>query len=331
MLELRYDPIKNKLVAIATKRQDRTFLPPKDYCPLCPTKSDRMVTEIPASNYDIVVFENKFPTFSKNPDKLDFNDEVNSENILSYSKMRSKGICEVVCYTADHDLYLEDLPLEKINNLVNVWRDRYLVLGKKEFIKYVFIFENKGKEIGVTLSHPHGQIYAFPYIPPIALEELRSSQKFYRKNKKCLHCEIIKKELKDKERIIIENKDFIAFIPFYARWPYEVHIYCLRHLGSLCELDDREVTSLSKIIKELVNRYNKLFKFRMPYVMIIHQKPTDNKNYDYYHFHFEFYPPYRTKNKLKYLAGCELGAGTFINDTLPEEKAAELRSIILEK
>lgn len=290
-----------------------------------------MVTEIPASNYDIVVFENKFPTFSKNPDKLDFNDEVNSENILSYSKMRSKGICEVVCYTADHDLYLEDLPLEKINNLVNVWRDRYLVLGKKEFIKYVFIFENKGKEIGVTLSHPHGQIYAFPYIPPIALEELRSSQKFYRKNKKCLHCEIIKKELKDKERIIIENKDFIAFIPFYARWPYEVHIYCLRHLGSLCELDDREVTSLSKIIKELVNRYNKLFKFRMPYVMIIHQKPTDNKNYDYYHFHFEFYPPYRTKNKLKYLAGCELGAGTFINDTLPEEKAAELRSIILEK
>lgn len=290
-----------------------------------------MVTEIPASNYDIVVFENKFPTFGKNPDKLDFNDEVNSENILSYSKMRSKGICEVVCYTSNHDLYLEDLPLEKINNLVNVWRDRYLVLGKKEFIKYVFIFENKGKEIGVTLSHPHGQIYAFPYIPPIALEELRSSQKFYRKNKKCLHCEIIKKELKDKERIIIENKDFIAFIPFYARWPYEVHIYCLRHLGSLCELDDREVTSLSKIIKELVNRYNKLFNFRMPYVMIIHQKPTDNKNYDYYHFHFEFYPPYRTKNKLKYLAGCELGAGTFINDTLPEEKAAELRSIILEK
>ena len=212
-----------------------------------------------------------------------------------------------------------------------MWRDRYLVLGKKEFIKYVLIFENKGKEIGVTLSHPHGQIYAFPYIPPVALEELRSSQKFYRKNKKCLHCEIIKKELEDKERIVIENKDFVAFIPFYARWPYEVHIYCLRHLGSLCELDDREVTSLSKIIKELVNRYNKLFNFRMPYVMIVHQIPTDGKDYPYYHLHFEFCPPYRTKNKLKYMAGCELGAGTFINDTLPEEKAAELRSIILEK
>lgn len=317
-------------MAIATKRQDRTFLPPKNYCPLCPTKNSKIITEIPTSDYDIVVFENKFPTFSRNPDKLDVG-EVNKEDFFSFSKKKSKGICEVVCYTSNHDLFLEDMPVKRISNLIRVWQDRYFELGKKSFIKYVFIFENKGKEIGVTLSHPHGQIYAFPYIPPIALEELRSSQKFYRKNKKCLHCEIIKKELKDKERIVIENKDFVAFIPFYARWPYEVHIYCLRHLGSLCELYDREVTSLSKIIKELVNRYNKLFNFRMPYVMIIHQKPTDNKNYDYYHFHFEFYPPYRTKNKLKYLAGCELGAGTFINDTLPEEKAAELKNIILEK
>ena len=305
-------------------------MPPKDYCPLCPTKDSKIITEIPESDYDIVVFENKFPTFDKNPDKVD-NERLNIGSDFPYKLKESKGICEVVCYTSNHDLFLEDMPVKRISNLIRVWQDRYFELGKKSFIKYVFIFENKGEEIGVTLSHPHGQIYAFPYISPITLEELRSSQKFYRKNKKCLHCEIIKKELEDKERIVIENKDFVAFIPFYARWPYEVHIYCLRHLGSLCELDDREVTSLSKIIKELVNRYNKLFNFRMPYVMIIHQKPTDNKNYDYYHFHFEFYPPYRTKNKLKYLAGCELGAGTFINDTLPEEKAAELRSIILEK
>ena len=317
-------------MAIATKRQDRTFLPPKNYCPLCPTKNSKIITEIPTSDYDIVVFENKFPTFSRNPDKLDVG-EANKEDFFSFSKKKSKGICEVICYTSNHDLFLEDMPVKRISNLIRVWQDRYFELGKKSFIKYVFIFENKGKEIGVTLSHPHGQIYAFPYIPPIALEELRSSQKFYRKNKKCLHCKIIKEEFRNSSRIVTSNKDFIAFIPFYARWPYEVHIYCLRHLGSLCELYDREVTSLSKIIKELVNRYNKLFNFRMPYVMIIHQKPTDNKNYDYYHFHFEFYPPYRTKNKLKYLAGCELGAGTFINDTLPEEKAAELKSIILEK
>ncbi len=326
MLELRFDPIKNQHIAIATKRQNRTFLPPKDFCPLCPTKNNKIITEIPESDYDIVVFENKFPTFSGNPDKLDVG-EVNNKDFFSFSKKQSKGICEVVCYTSNHDLFLEDMPVNKISNLIRVWQDRYFELGKKSFIKYILIFENKGKEIGVTLSHPHGQIYAFPYIPPVVLTELKSSKKFYRKNKKCLHCEIIKKELEDKTRVVIENSDFIAFVPFYARWPYEVHIYCLRHVKSLCELTNIEITSLAEIIKELVNRYNKLFNFRMPYVMIIHQNPTDGKEHPYYHFHFEFYPPYRTKDKLKYLAGCELGAGTFINDTLAEEKAAELRSI----
>jgi len=326
MLELRYDPIKSQKVAYATKRQGRTFHPPDDYCPLCPTKSNKIITEIPESDYDIVVFENRFPTFSRNPDKLVIG-EANNEDFFSFSKKQSKGICEVVCYTPNHDSFLEDMPIEKISNLIKVWQDRSYNLGKKDFIKYVFIFENKGKEIGVTLSHPHGQIYAFSYIPPIIKQELKSSKDFYDKNKECLHCAVIKEELKKGSRIIIKTGDFIAFIPYYARWPYEVHIYSLRHMGNLCELDDKEVTSLAEVIKELIARYNKLFNFRMPYVMVIHQNPTDNKDYGYYHFHFEFYPPYRTKDKFKYLAGCELGAGTFINDTLPEEKAEELRKV----
>jgi UDPglucose--hexose-1-phosphate uridylyltransferase len=326
MLELRFDPIKNQYIAVATKRQNRTFLPPKDFCPLCPTKNNKIITEIPESDYDIAVFENKFPTFSGNPDKLNVGG-INNKDFFSFSKKQSKGICEVVCYTSNHDLFLEDMPINKISNLIRVWQDRYFELGKKSFIKYILIFENKGKEIGVTLFHPHGQIYAFPYVPPVVLAELKSSKKFYRKNKKCLHCEIIKKELEDNTRVVIENSDFVAFVPFYARWPYEVHIYPLRHIGSLCELTNIEITSLAEVIKELVNRYNKLFNFKMPYVMIIHQNPTDGKEHPYYHLHFEFYPPYRTKDKLKYLAGCELGTGTFINDTLAEEKAAELRSI----
>lgn len=326
MLELRYDPTKSQKVAYATKRQGRTFHPPADYCPLCPTKSNKIITEIPESDYDIVVFENRFPTFSRNPDKLAIGG-VNNEDFFSFSKKQSKGICEVVCYTSDHDSFLEDMPIEKISNLIKVWQDRYYNLGKKDFIKYVFIFENKGKEIGVTLSHPHGQIYAFSYIPPIIKQELKSSKDFYDKNKRCLHCAVIKEELKEESRIIVKTGDFIAFIPYYARWPYEVHIYSLRHLGNLCELDGKEITSLAGVIKELIARYNKLFNFRMPYVMVIHQSPTDNKDYGYYHFHFEFYPPYRTKDKFKYLAGCELGAGTFINDTLPEEKAEELRKV----
>ena len=318
MLQIRYDPVKNQKIAYSTKRQGRTFHPPKNYCPLCPTISEKVKTEILRSSYDIVVFENKFPTFSRSPDGLDFKVEP------PYKIFRSKGICEVVCYTENHDEYLEDQSNEKIENIIKVWIDRYCNLGKKNFIKYVFIFENKGNEIGVTLSHPHGQIYAFSYIPPVIKEELKNSKIYYRKNSKCLHCEILKIENKS-DRIIIENNDFISFIPYYARWPYEVHIYPFRHIGSLYDLKNAEIGSLAKLLKELISKYNQLFDFRMPYVMAIHQKPTDNRNYEYYHLHFEFYPPYRAQDKLKYIAGCELGTGTFINDTLPEDKAKELR------
>ena len=326
MLELRFDPINNQLVANATKRQGRTFLPPKNFCPLCPTTNNATKTEIPADNYDIVVFENKFPTFCKDDDE--FLSDNSHNDYFRYMKKKSKGICEVICYTPDHDLYLEDMPENRISNLIKVWQDRYSELRQKSFIKYVLIFENKGKEIGVTLSHPHGQIYAFPYIPTIPKMELNSLKKYFIKHNKCLHCEIIKREIKEKNRIIFQNDYFIIFIPFYTKWPYEVHVYPVRHLGDICQLKEFEINSLSQALKELINCYNKLFNFRMPYAMIIHQNPTDNKNYDHYHLHFEFYPPYRTENKLKYMAGCELAAGTFINDTLPEEKAAELRKLI---
>lgn len=322
MLEIRYDPIKNQRVAYATRRQNRTFHPPKDFCPLCPTKVDGIASEIPEASYNIVVFENKFPTFSKEPDEVD----VNISSL--YRKEKSRGICEVICYSKDHDKYLEDQSIEKIENLIKVWADRYYNLGKKDFIKYVFIFENKGKEIGVTLSHPHGQIYAFSYIPPMIAEELRNSKKYFKINGKCIHCKVIEEEIVRKDRIVIQNKDFIAFIPYYARWPYEVHIYSLKHKGSFCDFNDRDRASLARILKELINQYNKLFDRRMSYIMVAHQNPTDGKKHDYYHFHFEFFPPNRTKDKLKYLAGCELGAGTFINDTLPEEKAKDLRNAL---
>jgi len=317
-MEIRYDPIKDQKVAYSIKRQNRTFHPKREYCPLCPTISDGMETDIPEKDYYIVVFENKFPTFAENPDAV--------RNASSfYTKHESKGICEVICYTPVHDVFLEDLPHDNIVDLVKVWKDRYIALGKKDFIKYVYIFENKGKEIGVTLSHPHGQVYAFSYIPPVVEQELISSEKFYSQKKECIHCMIIKEEAADKGRIVSKNNDFIAFIPYYAKWPYEVHIYSRRHIDSLKDFTIKEMDSLAKMLKGLVSKYNNLFNFRMPYVMAIHQRPTDGGNYEYYHFHIEFYPPYRTKDKLKYLAGCELGAGTFINDTLPEEKARELR------
>ena len=320
MLETRIDPVKNQKVAYATGRQGRTFHPPKDYCPLCPTKPGGIATEIPEDDYDIVVFENRFPTFSNDAEWVDDMSDI-------YKRLPSKGICEVICYSSSHDSYLEDQPLERIENLIYVWMDRYQKLGKIDFIDYVFIFENKGKEIGVTLSHPHGQIYAFSYIPPIPASELSSSKDYFDSEGQCLHCQILGSEIRYEKRVIYKNDDFVSFIPYYARWPYEAHVYPLRHIESIDGLCGKEVGSLAKALKDLILRYNGIFDTRMPYVMVLHQSPTDEGKYPHYHFHFEFYPPYRTADKLKYMAGCELGAGTFINDTMPEEKAEELRKV----
>jgi UDPglucose--hexose-1-phosphate uridylyltransferase len=219
------------------------------------------------------------------------------------------------------------MPLSRIRNLIHVWQDRYQSLGAKEFIKYVYIFENKGEAVGVTLHHPHGQIYAFPYIPPIVAKELESSRRHYEKTGDCLFCATLREEFHDGSRIVLEGERFVAFIPFFARYPYEVYLAPKSHQASMAELTAEDISDLTLVLKGLLLKYDALFGFSFPYIMAVHQAPTDDKAHPECHWHFEFYPPLRTANKLKYLAGCEAGAGSFINDTLAEEKAAELRSI----
>jgi UDPglucose--hexose-1-phosphate uridylyltransferase len=206
-----------------------------------------------------------------------------------------------------------------------VWTDRFRELSEHEFIKYVFIFENKGEAIGVTLNHPHGQIYGFPYIPPKIERELEQSRTHQEKTGRCLICDILIDERKDGRRVVCENDSFTAIVPFFAKYPYEVHIYSRRHLQALTDLSAGEQHELAAILKTVLVKYDNLFDYSFPYMMVFHQRPTDGANYGYYHFHIEFYPPMRTATKLKYLAGCESGAGSFINDTLAEEKAEELR------
>ena len=322
MMELRWDPTLEEWVIIASHRSERTFFPPADYCPLCPSKKGKPRTEIPSSDYEIVVFENKFPSLCKS---VSNQPSVDSEEKKLYQRAAAKGICEVICYTPRHNLTLTDLPTDSIENLILVWQDRYRELGKYPFIKYVFIFENKGKEIGVTLSHPHGQIYGYPFIPPKIKKELKSSSHYFRKNRKCLFCEIVRKEKKEKKRIISHNEDFLAFVPFYAHFPYEVHIFPEKHLTSFHYFKKRDLRNLAEIMKNVLVRYDKIFNFSFPYIMNIHQAPTDGREYPDYHFHIEFYPCYRAKNRLKYLAGSEEGAGVFIGDILPEDQASQLR------
>jgi UDPglucose--hexose-1-phosphate uridylyltransferase len=318
--ELRWHPLLGEWVATATHRQDRTFLPPPDHCPLDPTKPGGFPTEIPEPTYDIVVFENRFPSLRPDPP------EPAVKGSELYPVRPGQGECEVIVYTPNHSSSLAAEPVEQIYKLVQVWTDRFTELGARPYIDYVFIFENKGEAIGVTLHHPHGQIYGYPFIPPRITCELTQSRKHHDATGRCLLCDIGNEERRDGRRIVATNESFVAYIPFFARYPYEVHISAARHLQALTDMSAGEQRALAEVIKQVIAAYDRLFDLSFPYMMVLHQRPTDGRAYDYYHFHIEFYPPLRTKTKLKYLAGSETGAGMFINDTLAEEKAAELRA-----
>lgn len=318
MSELRWNPQLRQWVIVATQRQERTYKPPAEYCPLCPTLPGAFPTEVPAADYEIVVFENKYPSLRQPPPPLEM------ESSVLYQTAPAEGICEVVLYSPHHHRTLAQESEQHISNLIAVWKDRYLELGQKPNIQYVLIFENKGDAVGVTLSHPHGQIYAFPFIPPTIEQELQSALEHRAATDNCLYCDVLAKEIEDGVRIIAQRQEFTAFVPFFARYPFEVHIYAQRHLGSLAELTDNEQRGLASILKEVLVKYDSLFGFSLPYMMVLHQAPPQGE-YPHYHFHIEFYPLNRTDKKLKYLAGVESGAGTFITDMSPEEQAARLR------
>jgi UDPglucose--hexose-1-phosphate uridylyltransferase len=317
--ELRWNPLLGEWVATATHRQERTFLPPADFCPLCPTKPGGFPTEVPESTYDIVVFENRFPSLRPLPPPA----AVEATEL--YPVRPGQGVCEVVLYSPNHTSTLAAEPVEQIYKLVRVWTDRFRVLDLLPFVDYVFIFENKGEAIGVTLHHPHGQIYAYPFIPPRVQTELEQSRAHKERSGRCLLCDIVAEERRARERVVAENASFIAYVPFFARYPYEVHIASTRHLQALTDLAEAEQRDLAAMLKTILVAFDRLFDISFPYMMVLHGRPSKRADYDHYHFHIEFYPPLRTATKLKYLAGSETGAGMFINDTLAEEKAAELR------
>ncbi|HEV2473807.1 MAG TPA: galactose-1-phosphate uridylyltransferase [Chthonomonadales bacterium] len=318
---MRWHPLLQEWVVTATQRQDRTFFPPADYNPLAPTKPGGFPTEIPASTYEIVVFENKFPSFRLAPPAP----EVEGTDLTPVRP--AQGICEVVCYTPDAGAELATLPVAKIHELVYVWTDRFRRLSERDYVQYVYIFENKGKEIGVTLTHPHGQIYAYPMIPPIPARELHAALSYHRATGRDLIGDILAQELQDGRRIVAENTHFVSVVPSFARYPYEAHILPRAARAALTDFNPEEKLALAQMIKAVISKYNNLWNRSMPYIMLMHQRPCDDSgdDYAYYRFHIEFYPPYRTSDKLKYLAGSESGAGVFINDTLPEETAKRLR------
>ncbi len=311
MPELRFNRLRNEWVAYATERNDRTFLP-TDSCPLCPSGPGGH-SEIPLDDFEVVVFENRFPAVG--PDRRADGRPV---------RPATTG-CEVVVYTPKHDATLADLDPARVRLLVDVWADRYLELGARAEVAYVYVFENKGEVIGVTLHHPHGQIYALPFVPPVAAAELAQAGAHRRATGRCLHCDLVAEERAGRRRVF-DDAGMVAFVPHAARWPYELHLYPERHAASLAELDGGERTALAETLLAVARTYDRHFGFSTPYVMAVHQAPTDGAAWPDAHVHFELYPPNRRPDRLKYVAGVELGAGTFVNDTLPEETASQLRA-----
>jgi UDPglucose--hexose-1-phosphate uridylyltransferase len=320
--ERRLEARTGEWTTFATQRQDRTYLPAPDRCPLCPSVPGQDPTEIPFESFQIAVFDNRFPAFVADPPP------VGTVGLRTQRTAPAAGAAEVVVYSPDHARQLGDMPAERIARIVDVWSDRYDALHLREDVGYVFIFENRGVEMGVTLHHPHGQIYGFPDIPPRAHLELETARAHRRATGRCIECDVVAAERAAGERMIVQNDSFVAFVPFAARFPYEVHIVARRHAPSLLDLTTPERAALAEVLRWVLRGYDALFGFPMPYVMSMHQAPGDVELMEASHLHLEYTPPYRSATRLKVLAGAEIGAGAFVNDTAPERTADELRRAV---
>jgi UDPglucose--hexose-1-phosphate uridylyltransferase len=313
MAELRWDPLLSDWVMIASHRQERPQMP-KGWCPFCPGSG-----RVP-DHYDVLKYDNDFPALMLNPPEPD---DVATE---FYKVNLAYGKCEVILYSPDHYTTLPKLSVSHIRKLVDLWCNRFIELSKYEKIKYVFIFENRGEVVGVTMPHPHGQIYGYPYIPLKIQRELESCKKYFEEKNECLVCRMNQEEISFKKRIIIENKHFLTYLPFFTEYPYGVFIVSKSHKSRITDFTDEEKTALASILKDTVGTLDSLFDYEFPYMLCMHQSPVNSGNYDeFYHFHIEFYPPMRSKDKQKFNASSETGAWAPCNTTAPEEKAEELR------
>lgn len=319
MSELRWHPFLEEWVVTATHRQDRTYLPADEHCPLCPTMPGGPVTEAPFPEYDVIVFENRFPALRLQPPEPDVLGTALSP------VCPSEGVCEVVCYSSRHDATLASLPLLQTRKLVRVWRDRTLELGALDEVTYVFVFENRGKEVGVTLSHPHGQIYGFPFIPSVPSRTLAAEDDHWKRTGRVLLDEWLKEETAAATRVVARHSGFLTVCPFFARYPYESWIVPTGPWTTLADMSPDGLDSLAEAVHAMSRAYERLFDAPVPLMMALHQAPTDGVARPWTRLRLEFLPLQRTREKLKYLAGVESSAGNFLTDTLPEECAGHLR------
>ncbi len=325
MSERRYSPLSDEWVVITANRQERVFRPSTEQCPLCPNSVNREgFTEIPFKEYEVAVFENRFPALTVTPDIC------LKEDSPPYQTSPAYGHCEVIVYSDDHRATFADLSIQRIQLVIDVWIDRCEALGADPGVHYVMPFENKGELIGATLDHPHGQIYAFSEVPPRVRQFLTTARRHHAATERCLQCDICARELASRKRLVMVTRSWLAFVPFAPQFPFETHVVPLRHVASLSALRGEERLELAGVLSKITRCYDRLWSKSLPYVMAIHQRPYDDEHEwdDFSHVRFEFKPMNRDATKIKYLAGVELAAGTFVVDVRPEDAAERLRQAL---
>ncbi len=316
MAELRYNPLLRDWTMVASNRQSRPNMPAHD-CPFCPGSG-----RVP-EQYEVLSYDNDFPALSPDPPEPD------PAGGGPYRVAPAVGKCEVVLYSQDHATALPRLPVHHVRKVVNLWTERFAALAQNPRHRYVFIFENRGPEVGVTMPHPHGQIYAYPYVPQKLRTELEACEQHHTATGRCLLCDMNEEERSFGRRVLFDAEHFIAYLPFFTDYPYGAYIVSKRHLTSLADLTEAEKDGLALTLKRLTAGMDALYNRDFPYMMAVHQRPVNGANVeDFYHFHIEFYPPLRARDRIKFLASSETGAWAPCNTAAVEDTAGELRAAI---
>lgn len=314
MAELRYNPLLRDWTIVASNRQHRPHMP-ADYCPFCPGSG-----KVP-DDYDVLKYDNDFPALRAEPPEPD------PVATKLYRTAPAYGRCEVILYSPDHTKTLPELSVEHIGKLIDLWTERFEELSRDPKHEYVMIFENRGEEVGVTMPHPHGQIYAYSKMPLKIRTELDACKAHYEENGTCLLCDMNREEKEFEQRVIIENDHFICYLPFFTDYPYGVFIVSKEHKTALPDFTAEERIALADILKQTTGTMDELFDRLFPYMMVLHQRPVhyDEAVESYYHFHIEFYPPLRARDRIKYYASSEMGAWAATNPLCVEETAVHMR------
>lgn len=327
--DIRRDPLTGQWVAYAAHRMNRTFMPPANENPLAPTKPGQLPTEIPADDYNVVVFQNRFPSLNFNIDPVDYPEPYVDGNDL-YPQAPAKGRCEVVCFTPEPTKSFRELGYTRARTVVEAWAHRTKALSELPGVKLVFPFENRGEEIGVTLQHPHGQIYAYPYLPARAQQVTNQAKAYYEKTGGNLFTSIIEAEKESGRRVLVEGKHFLVFVPAVAAWPVEVMMMAKREDAyDFSVLTDEEKEELTHLYLKLLNLMDRFFDGvdRTPYISAWNQAPI-GEDRPHGRLYLQLFSIMRSAGRLKFLAGSESGMAGWISDTTPERIADRFRELM---